>query len=168
MALINQKSSRRSAIRTLFATVATAGAGLFGISAARAKGSADEGSIIKLPNLEKFPESESQGRAPLFSGATIHNGFVFIAGKGEHGEGDIRVHTEKVLDKIEEELERAGSSMERALQVTVYLHNLRDYDAMNEVYRGRFGENPPVRTTVSCYGGIPGSSLVEMDCIAAL
>src|SRR5690625_4531936 len=125
MALINQKSTRRSAIRTLLATVATAGAGLFGISAARAKGSADEGSIIKLPNLEKFPESESQGRAPLFSGATIHNGFVFIAGKGEHGEGDIRVHTEKVLDKIEEELERAGAALERARRGEVQLHQMR-------------------------------------------
>jgi enamine deaminase RidA (YjgF/YER057c/UK114 family) len=45
---------------------------------------------------------------------------------------------------------------------------LNDYAAMNEVFRGRFGEKPPVRTTVAAYGGIPGDSLVEMDCIAAL
>jgi enamine deaminase RidA (YjgF/YER057c/UK114 family) len=37
---------------------------------------------------------------------------------------------------------------------------------MNEVYLGRFGKNPPVRTTVATYGGVPGNSLVEMDCIA--
>ena len=41
-----------------------------------------------------------------------------------------------------------------------------DYKAMNEVFRGRFGPNPPVRTTVATYGGVPGNSLVEMDCIA--
>ena len=40
-------------------------------------------------------------------------------------------------------------------------------DGMNAVFRGRFGANPPVRTTIACYGGIPGSSLVEIDCIAA-
>lgn len=105
---------------------------------------------------------------PLFSGFTVHDGFVFVSGKGEHGEGDIRVHTQKVLDKIENELQRAGTTMENVLHVNVYLHNLRDYDAMNEVYLGRFGGEPPTRTTVSCYHGVPGNSLVEMDCIAAI
>ena len=47
-------------------------------------------------------------------------------------------------------------------------HDLRDYDEMNEAYRGRVGDNPPVRTTVGCYGGIPGGSLVEIDCIAVV
>src|SRR5690625_4715974 len=172
MDLTDQKKTRRAAIKSIFSAVAAAGAGLFGVSAA-ARANAAAGSNERLRNNPiKYPVMESieetQGQAPLCSGATVHEGFVFIAGKGEHGEGDIKVHTEKVLDKIQAELERAGSSMEKALQVTVYLHNIRDYDAMNEVYRGRFGENPPVRTTVSCYGGIPGSSLVEMDCIAAL
>lgn len=105
---------------------------------------------------------------PLFSGFTTHDGLVFVSGKGEHGAGDIRVHTEKVLDKIEAELRQAGTTMENVLHVNVYLHNLRDYDAMNEVYLGRFGGEPPTRTTVSCYHGVPGNSLVEMDCIAAI
>jgi len=52
--------------------------------------------------------------------------------------------------------------------VTVYLHDLGDYEPMNEVFRGRFGDNPPVRSTVATYGGVPGDSLVEMDCVAAL
>ena len=38
---------------------------------------------------------------------------------------------------------------------------------MNAVFRGRFGANPPVRTTIAAYGGVPGNSLVEIDCIAA-
>jgi 2-iminobutanoate/2-iminopropanoate deaminase len=39
---------------------------------------------------------------------------------------------------------------------------------MNDAYRGRFGKNPPVRTTIAAAGGIPGNSLVEIDCIAAI
>ena len=70
--------------------------------------------------------------------------------------------------KIEKELLKNGSSMEKVLKVNVYLADLADYKAMNEVYRGRFGKNPPVRTTVATYGGVPGNSLVEIDCIAAL
>ena len=58
--------------------------------------------------------------------------------------------------------------MEKVLKVNVYLHDLEDYNGMNEVFRGRFGPNPPVRTTIACYGGVPGKSLVEIDCIAAL
>ena len=103
---------------------------------------------------------------PLFSGHTIHNGLVFIAGKGYHEEGDIRVHTKAVLDSVEAELIKAGSSMDKVLKVNVYLADLNDYQAMNETYRGRFGGKPPVRTTVATYGGVPGDSLVEIDCIA--
>jgi hypothetical protein len=48
------------------------------------------------------------------------------------------------------------------------VRDLDDYKAMNEVFIGRFGPEPPVRTTVACAGGIPGNSLVEMDVIAYL
>ena len=96
------------------------------------------------------------------------HGFVFVAGKGEHGPGDIAVHTKSVLDQLEAELKKAGSSMEKVLKVNVYLHDMRDFEGMNAVYRGRFGAKPPVRTTIAAFGGIPGQSLVEMDCIAAL
>jgi enamine deaminase RidA (YjgF/YER057c/UK114 family) len=70
------------------------------------------------------------------------------------------------LKELEKELIAAGSSMEKVLKVNVYLADLNDYKGMNEVYLGRFGKNPPVRTTVATYGGVPGNSLVEMDCIA--
>lgn len=105
---------------------------------------------------------------PLFSSSVVHDGLVYIAGKGAHFEGDITAHTDHVLNELQKELEEAGSSMENVLKVNVYLHDLHDYAAMNKAYRGRFGENPPVRTTVACFGGVPGDSLVEIDCIAAL
>jgi enamine deaminase RidA (YjgF/YER057c/UK114 family) len=51
--------------------------------------------------------------------------------------------------------------------VNVYLNDIADFQGMNSVYRGRFGKNPPVRSTVAvAKGGVPGDSIVEMDCIA--
>ena len=106
---------------------------------------------------------------PLFAGHTIHNGLVYIAGKGAHFEGDIKAHTLHVLKELETELKKAGSSMEKVLKVNVYLNDIADYQAMNEAYRGKFGNKPPVRTTVAvAKGGVPGNSLVEIDCIAYL
>ncbi len=104
---------------------------------------------------------------PLFSGATKLNNMVFIAGKGAHFVGDIKSHTDHVLKELEKELISAGSSMEKVLKVTVYLNDIADYKGMNEVYKGRFGKKPPVRSTIAvAKGGVPGDSLVEMDCIA--
>jgi enamine deaminase RidA (YjgF/YER057c/UK114 family) len=105
-------------------------------------------------------------KTPLFSGIVSYGSLVFIAGIGAHFEGDIKAHTKHVLDEIQKRLEAIGSSMEKVLKVNVYLHDLEDYTAMNEVFLGRFGPEPPVRTTIAAAGGIPGNSLVEIDCIA--
>jgi enamine deaminase RidA (YjgF/YER057c/UK114 family) len=107
-------------------------------------------------------------KTPLFNGAVSYGNLLFIAGKGAHFPGDIKAHTKHVLDEVEKELVNAGSSMEKVLKCNVYLHDLNDYAGMNEVFRGRFGEEPPVRTTIAAYGGIPGNSLVEIDVIAYL
>ncbi len=151
-------ATRRSMIRSFFATLAATGAGLFGVAHAQTSG----------PSKKTSSDNPDPGsKPPLFSSWVTYAGLVFIAGKGEHGPGDITVHTKSVLDQLEAELKKAGSSMDKVLKVNVYLHDLKDYDAMNEVFRGRFGPNPPVRTTIAAYGGVPGSSLVEIDCTAA-
>ena len=93
---------------------------------------------------------------------------MFISGIGAHFEGDIKAHTKHVLDEMKKKLERAGSSMEKVLKVNVYLNDLKDYAGMNEVFRGSFGPEPGVRTTIAAAGGIPGNSLVEIDCIACI
>ena len=150
------QTQRRSALKKIIASVAgTIGLGF-------------------LANAEKPIHAEKEvfnteldQDVPLFSGATKFNGMVFIAGKGAHFEGDIKAHTDHVLKELEKELINAGSSMEKVLKVTVFLNDIADYKAMNEVYKGRFGNKPPVRTTVAvAKGGVPGDSLVEMDCIA--
>lgn len=105
-------------------------------------------------------------KVPLFNGAVSYGNLLFIAGKGAHYEGDIKAHTKTVLDEVQKELEAAGSSMDKVLKCNVYLNDLKDYAGMNEVFKGRFGEEPPVRTTIAAAGGIPGNSLVEIDVIA--
>src|SRR5215469_3928554 len=105
---------------------------------------------------------------PLFNGTVAYGNLIFIAGVGYHQEGDIKVHTEHVLQSIKEQLESVGSSMEKVLKCNVYLNDLKDYAGMNEVFQGKFGPEPPVRTTIAAAGGIPGNSLVEIDVIACL
>ena len=107
-------------------------------------------------------------KTPLFSGIVQYGGLIFIAGIGAHFEGDIKAHTKHVLDEIQKRLESVGSSMEKVLKVNVYLNDLKDYAGMNEEFLGRFGPEPGVRTTIAAAGGIPGNSLVEIDCIASI
>lgn len=154
-----EKESRRSLIRSFLASVVAAGAGLFGVAHAQ---QGDQSA--RRTSTDNQPPGD---KPPLFSGWVTYGGLVFVAGKGEHTPGDITAHTTSVLNQIEAELKAAGSSMDKVLKVNVFLHDIKDYDAMNAVFRGRFGPHPPVRTTVAVYGGVPGSSLVEMDCIAA-
>jgi enamine deaminase RidA (YjgF/YER057c/UK114 family) len=151
------KTNRRS----LFKKVSLGLAGLLGAG------------IVKGATEDNNPEKKVSGvvldqELPLFSSAVVHNGLVYVAGKGAHFEGDITAHTKHVLDELQAELEKNGSSMDNVLKCNVYLADLNDYKAMNEAYRGRFGSKPPVRTTIAAYGGVPGNSLVEIDCIAAV
>tara|TARA_B100000927_G_scaffold201810_1_gene163415 strand:- start:1139 stop:1594 length:456 start_codon:yes stop_codon:yes gene_type:complete len=149
------KNNRRSILKKF--TVGLAG--IFGISSLSASESKPKKIASDLITDQDYP---------LFSSAVKHGNTLYIAGKGAHFEGDIKDHTDHVLKEIEKALIKNGSSMEKVLKVNVYLADLADYKAMNEVYRGRFGKNPPVRTTVATYGGVPGNSLVEIDCIASL
>ena len=158
---VSDIASRRSVVASFFATFAGAVSGLFSSSA---HAQSPDSSLVKKTSSDSRPPG---GEPPMFSGWVTYGNLVFIAGKGHHEPGDITVHTRSVLDQLEAELKKAGSSMDKVLKVNVYLADLRDYDGMNAVFRGRFGPNPPVRTTVATYGGVPGNSLVEIDCIAA-
>ncbi|MBK7710408.1 MAG: RidA family protein [Bacteroidales bacterium] len=151
------KTERRSVIKKMFASVV----GLTGLGiAANAKSSGtmdkEAGNVTTLQDV------------PLFSGNTKFGNLLFVSGKGAHvAPFEIKAHTEIVLQELEKELKNAGSSMEKVLKVNVYLNDIADYKGMNEVFKGRFGAKPPVRTTVAvAKGGVPGDSLVEMDCIA--
>ena len=151
------KTERRSALKKMFASVL----GLIGLGLA-SKATSGTPEEKEASNIVSYQD------VPLFSGHTKFGNLVFVAGKGAHtAPFEIKAHTEIVLKAIEEELKKAGSSMEKVLKVNVYLNDIADYQGMNEAYKGRFGSKPPVRTTVAvAKGGVPGNSLVEMDCIA--
>ena len=152
------KQDRRNVLKKSAVLIAAA-ASVVGIVKAEAK----EKSKKKI----YYTDGKPPEKTPLFSGAVSFGNLLFIAGKGAHFPGDIASHTKHVLDEIEKELTNAGSSMQKVLKVNVYLNDIKDYAGMNEVYQGRFGNEPPVRTTVAVANcGIPGNSLVEIDCIA--
>ncbi len=140
--------------RTLFTSIA---------AVAAAAGVAQGQTTAEKKVHRKGPKPK---QAPLFNGAVSYGNLLFIAGKGAHFPGDIKAHTKHVLDEVEKELINAGSSMNKVLKCNVYLNDLKDYKEMNEAFKGRFGEEPPVRTTIAAAGGIPGDSLVEIDVIA--
>lgn len=162
---MNTNTQRRSALKKLVAAVA----GLIGTSfLVKAETPASTIASNTSSSVTNMADSAVPDQdVPLFAGNTKYNGLIFIAGKGAHFEGDIKSHTDHVLKELEKELILAGSSMEKVLKVSVFLNDIADYNGMNEVYKGRFGKKPPVRTTVAvAKGGVPGNSLVEMDCIA--
>ena len=136
------------------------------LAAAAVTGSAQAAQAQTGPAKKIHYSGNKPTKTPLFSGAVSYGNLLFIAGKGAHFEGDIKAHTKHVLDEVEKELKNAGSSMDKVLKVNVYLNDLAEYADMNLAFQGRFGENPPVRTTIAAAGGIPGNSKVEIDCIA--
>ena len=110
-----------------------------------------------------------QPRGP-YSQAIIAEGFVFVAGQGPANPstnqlelGDIASETRRTLQNIQAILEAAGSSLRDVVRVGVFLADIKDFDAMNAVYREFFTEDPPARTTVGAQ--LPRIK-VEIDCIA--
>ncbi len=101
----------------------------------------------------------------MFSTAVAYGNLLFLSGVGAHFVGDIQSHTKHVLDQIQKKLEECGSSMDKVLKAQVYLVDINDFEGMNQIFLGRFGSEPPVRTTTAV-AQLPGKSLVEIDVIA--
>ncbi|HTG61433.1 MAG TPA: Rid family detoxifying hydrolase [Terriglobia bacterium] len=108
----------------------------------------------------------------VYSQAIVAHGFVFVAGQGPINPqtnqlelGDIRSETRRVLENIKAILEAAGTSLKNAVRIGVFLADLNDFQAMNEVFCEFFPVDPPARTTVGC--ALPRIK-VEIDCIALL
>ena len=157
-------NGRRKVLKAAAATAVGAPMVVDAEGGAQRQGATGKGKKVHYKGGRK-PERKPGELPPLFSGAVSYGNLLFIAGKGAHFEGDIKAHTKHVLDEIEKELVNAGSSMEKVLKANVYLADGTDYQAMNEVFRGRFGDEPPVRTTIAA-AWVPGDSLVEIDVIA--
>lgn len=104
-------------------------------------------------------------RAPYSEGVR-YGGLIFLAGKTSGpGESGVQAETRRTLESIQDALERFGSSMDRVVKCTVFLVDMAEWSAMNEVYAEFFPENKPARTTVGISLG--GDTQVEIECIAA-
>jgi enamine deaminase RidA (YjgF/YER057c/UK114 family) len=159
-----EKQSRRGVLRNAAAAAAALTAGA--TAAPAQTGSQPTGKLEKKAYPVKTNADNATATPPLFSSAVSYGNLLFLAGVGAHFTGTVEEHTKHVLDELEKNLIGAGSSMEKVLKVNVYLNDIADWPKMNTVYAGRWGKVPPVRTTVAPAGGIPGGSLVEIDCIA--
>lgn len=109
-----------------------------------------------------------------YSQAIVHGGLVFTAGQipldpqtGSMVEGDIGEQTERVLQSLSAVLEAAGASLQSVLKTTVFLQDMNDFPAMNEVYGRFFGDHRPARSTVQA-ARLPRDARVEIEAIAAL
>ena len=116
-------------------------------------------------------ENAPQAIGP-YSQAVRAGGFVFISGQipldpktGQFVEGGVREQTEQVLRNLSAVLEAAGTSLGRVVKTTVFLADMNDFAAMNEVYGRYFAEEPPARATVEA-ARLPKDARVEIEVIA--
>ena len=109
-----------------------------------------------------------------YSQAVVENGFVFLAGQGptdpktgKYTPSDVQGETRQTFANLKAILEAAGSSLDKVVKCNVYLRDINDFQAMNEVYKTMFAQPYPARTTIQA-GALPGNIAVEIECIAKL
>lgn len=125
----------------------------------------------KVVNLSETPEAAQD--LPL-SHAVVVGDLVFTSGwvgyeldTSDVPEG-IQAQTEQTLENLKAVLEVAGTTLDRVVKVTVYLKNVGDFRAMNQVYRRYFPKDPPARTTIGAGALVDPALLVEIEMVAAL
>jgi 2-iminobutanoate/2-iminopropanoate deaminase len=118
--------------------------------------------------------STDQAPRPVgpYSQAIVEGDFIFVAGQGPINPGtgslelgDVRAETKRVFENIKAILQAAGSSLDHVVKCNVYLREIKDFSAMNEVYQTYFSAPFPARTTIQA-GALPGGIGVEIECIA--
>jgi 2-iminobutanoate/2-iminopropanoate deaminase len=109
-----------------------------------------------------------------YSQAVVHGGLVYCSGQialdpqsGQLASGGVKAQAERVLTNLKAVLEAAGSGCEHALKCTIYLSDMGDFAAVNEVYAKYFPKDPPARATVGV-ASLPKGALVEIDCVAVV
>ncbi len=117
-----------------------------------------------------------RGPKPIgpYSQAIKANGFLYVSGQvaidpktGEFSGGDIRQQTERVMENLRGICEAAGTNLHHAVRTAVFLKDMNDFGAMNEVYARYFPAAAPARTTVQV-AALPKNALVEIDLVALL
>jgi 2-iminobutanoate/2-iminopropanoate deaminase len=106
-----------------------------------------------------------------YSQAIIANGFVFTSGQialsaeGKFLDEDIQTQTKQVLKNLSEILKSSGSSLEKVVKTTIFLSDINDFTAVNEIYAQTFGSHKPSRSTIGVKS-LPKNAKVEIEAIA--
>jgi 2-iminobutanoate/2-iminopropanoate deaminase len=117
-------------------------------------------------------------RAPkplgAYSQAVVHGGLAYLSGQipidpasNNLIEGGVTQQTERVLENIKAVLGACGATLDSVLKTTVFLRDMGDFNAMNQVYQRYFSANPPARSTIQA-AKLPRDVAVEIDVIAAV
>ena len=109
-----------------------------------------------------------------YSQGVVANGFLFCSGQvaldpatGELVSGSIEDETRRCLDNLSAVLEAGGSSWDRVVKATVFLTDIGDFVAFNEVYSGYVGESPPARAAFAV-AALPKGARIEIECVAEI
>ena len=167
--MISNLFTRRSFASRLATFFSGLGLASIASTSASASGEQDQGGVKKL-NWDGKPSDPNS----FITALIVHNDVLYIAGQGAHSHDtgetfpmDIENHTKRVMENVKHLVETGGGTMDSILQLTVYLAKIDDYDGMNKVFKTYFPHGGPARTTVAV-AALPGNSLVEINCIAAV
>ena len=123
----------------------------------------------RIVRSEKAPEAIGP-----YSQAIVAGGFVYTAGQlaldpgtGQLVPGDVRIQTKRVMENLKAILEAAGTSLANVVKTTVFLRDMNDFGAMNEIYGSYFQEDPPARSTFQV-AKLPRDGAVEIEVVALL
>ncbi|CAN5332117.1 RidA family protein [soil metagenome] len=129
---------------------------------------------MNMPELNPVHTDQAPAAIGPYSQAIVHGGLVFTAGQialepetGEMSLGDVAAQTERVMRNLSAVLEAAGSSLQRVVKTTVFLRDMNDFAAMNEVYGRFFGEHRPARSAVQA-ARLPRDAEVEIEAVGVV
>jgi 2-iminobutanoate/2-iminopropanoate deaminase len=125
-----------------------------------------------MSRIESITTDNAPKAIGPYSQAVVVDGWVYCSGQialdaasGQVVVGDVAAQTERVLKNMAAVLEAAGASLASVVKTTVFLADMADFAAMNEVYGKHFGSHRPARSTVAA-AGLPRSVRIEIDCVA--
>jgi 2-iminobutanoate/2-iminopropanoate deaminase len=118
-----------------------------------------------MADIKKIATDEAPGAVGPYSQGTETDGLIFVS-TGQMVEEDIKVQTDRVIENIRAVLKAAGSDLSRVVRCDVFLKDMDDFKAMNEVYGSKFVSDPkPARQAVQV-GRVPLDAMIEISCIA--
>ena len=127
-----------------------------------------------MPDLKRIQTDAAPTAIGPYSQAIVHGGMVYTAGQialdpatGELVQGDIAAQTERVFQNLSAVLEAAGASLGTVVKTTVFLKDMGEFAAMNEIYGRHFGDHRPARSTVQA-ARLPKDCSVEIEAIAVV